>query len=74
MDIRKSNGPKIEPCRTPASTNESLESIKKLLSRRFPEIPICLSLNSKPSRHTLSKAFEISKKLALTSRVDIDQN
>ena len=85
--IRKSNGPKIELWGTPASTDDQLEHwplstirwnllLKKLLSRlrRFPEIPICSSLNSNPSCHTLPKAFEISKKLALISRVDVDHN
>ena len=37
--------------------------------RRFPDISIRSCLNSNPSCHTLSKAFEIFKKLALTSRV-----
>ena len=83
MYIRKSNGPKIEPCGTPVSSDVQLEHwplsttrwnllLKKLLSRlrRFPEIPIRSSLNSNLSCHTLSRAFEISKKLALTSRVE----
>ena len=77
MYIRKNNGLKIESCRTPTSTDYQLEHgplrttswnllIKKLISRfrRFPDIPICSSLNSNPSCHTLTKAFdEISKKL-----------
>ena len=82
MYIRKSNGPKIEPCRTPASTDDQLEHwplsttlwnlfLKKLLSRfrRFLKILIRSSLNSNPSCHNLLKAFKISKKLAPTSRV-----
>ena len=79
MYIRKSNGPKIEPCRTPASTDDQLEHwpsigiyyLKNLIRlRKFPEIPICSSLNSNPSCHPLPKAFKISKKLALTSRAE----
>ena len=79
MYIRNSNGPKIKPCGTPASTNDQLERrplsttrwnllLKKLLNtlRRFPEIPVRSSLDSDPSCHTLSKAFEISQRLALT--------
>ena len=70
MYISKSNGPKIEPCGSPSSTDYQLEHwplstsrwnqwLKILLSRRrrFLEIPIPLSLN------------EISKKLSLASRV-----
>ena len=81
MYIRKSNGPKLEPCRTPESTDDQLEYwpsrtthlkllLKKLLSRlrRFPDILIRSSLNSKLSCHTLSKAVEVSKNLALVSR------
>ena len=81
MYIRKMNGPKIETCGSPASTDDQLEhwplsttccslSPKKLLSRlrRFPEILICSSLNSNPSCHTMPKAFKISKKLALILR------
>ena len=82
MHIRKSNGPKIEPCGTPVSTDDHLEYwplsttcrnllLEKLLSRlrRFPEIPIHSGLSSNPSCYTLSKAFKISKKLALIWRV-----
>ena len=82
MYIGESNGAKIEPCGTPASTDDQLEHWqlrttcwnllpKKLLSRlrRIPNISIRSSLTSKPSCDTLSKAFEIYKKLALTSRV-----
>ena len=83
MYIRKKNGPKIEPCGTPVSTDDhQLEHrplsttrwnllLKKLSRLRiFPEIPICSSLNSNPSCYTLSKALEISKKLAFISRVE----
>ena len=82
MYIIKYNCPKIEPCGTPSSTGDQLEHwsltatrwnllLKKPLTRlrRFPDIPIRSSLNSDPSCYTLSKAFEISEKLALTSRV-----
>ena len=84
MYIRKSNAPKIEPCGTPARTGDQLEHwplsttlwnllFRKLLRRlrRFPDIPICSSLNINPSCHTLSNAFDISKKFALTSRVGL---
>ena len=83
MYIKKSNGPKIKPCRNPASTDDQLKHcwqlsttrwnllLKKLLSRlrRFTEIPIRSSVNSNPSCYTLSKAFEIFKKLVLIPRV-----
>ena len=61
MYIRKSNGPKIVPCGTPASTDDQLGHwplgttrcnllLKKNLSRlkRFPDILIRPSLNSNP--------------------------
>ena len=84
MYIRKSNGPKIEPCGTPASTDDQFEHwplrttlwnqlFRKLLRRfkRFPDILIRSSLNSKPSCHTLSNALDISKKFAPTSRLGL---
>ena len=87
MCIKKSNGPKIETCRTPASTDDQLEHwpfstthsnqvLQTLLSRlrRFPSIPIRSNLNSNPSCHSLSKAFKMSKKLALISRVECWSN
>ena len=74
MYIRKSNGPKIEPCRIPAIVDDQLERLllkttpwnlllKKLLSglRRLSDIPTCSSLNSNPSCHTLSKVSSISR-------------
>ena len=71
MHIRKSSGPKIESFEMPAIIDDQLEHwplstthwnllLKNFLSRlrRFHDIPICSSLNSNPSCHTLSKAFE----------------
>ena len=71
MYIRKSDGPKIEPCGTPASTDDQFEYwplsttlrnllFKKLLRRfrRFPDTPIRSNLNSNPSCHTLSNALD----------------
>ena len=84
MYIRKSNGPNIEPCGTPASNDDQLNNghqvplsetyyLKKLLRRlrRFPDIPICSCLNSNPSCHTLSNVLDISRKFALISMVGI---
>ena len=66
MYIRKNNGPKLEQCGTPVSTDDRLGNwplgaihcnlmLKKLLSRlrRFTYVPIRPSLNSNPSFHTL---------------------
>ena len=77
---KKSKGPSIEPCGTPARTGDQFEdwqlrttlwnlSLRKLWKSvgKLPEIPTVSSLYSNPSCQTLSKAFEISKKLALTS-------
>ena len=82
MYIGKSNGAKIEPCGSRASTDDQLDYWhlritrwnllpKKLLSRlrRIPDISIRSSLTSKPSCDTLSNASEIYKQLALTSNV-----
>ena len=35
---------------------------------KFPETPFCFNLKINPSCQTLSKAYEISKNIALTSR------
>ena len=35
---------------------------------KFPETPFCFNLKINPSCQTLSKTFEISKNIALTSR------
>ena len=72
--IKKNKGPRIEPCGTPAQMSPQLEdwpfrtvlcflSAKKFLrsDSRSPETPHCLSLNMRPSCHTLSKALEMSK-------------
>ena len=78
--MRKSNGPDIEPCGTPARIGAQSESwplrttlwcvsLRKLQNgfRSFPDIPRDSSLYSNPSCHILSNTFEISKKLPLTS-------
>ena len=78
--MRKSNGPKIEPCGTPARIGAQSDSwpfrtnlwclpIRKLRNKftRFPDIPRDWSFYCNPSCYTLSNAFEISTKLPLTS-------
>ena len=80
MYIGKSNGAKIEPCGSRASTDDQLDYWhlrttrwnllpKKLLSRlrRIPDISIRSSSTS--TCDTLSNASEIYKQLALTSNV-----
>ena len=72
--IRKKRGPKTDPCCTPAHIHSQSEvfplrvtlstlSLRKLLINpsRFPLTPFCFNLNNKLSRHTLSKAFDVSK-------------
>ena len=81
MYIIKRNDPNIEPCGTPASTDDQFEHwplkplsetyYSKSFLEEFPDTPICSSLNSNPSCHTLSNALDISRKFALTSRVKL---
>ena len=78
--IKNNNGPKMEPCGTPALTFRhsnvcplrrtlyflSLKTLDKW-SKRLPDIPFCDNLKRRPSCPTLSKALKISKKTLLTS-------
>ena len=72
--MRKTRSSKIDPCGTPSSIHSQSEvlSIKSdslnLITliffnnpSRFPLAPFCFNLNNKPSCHTLSLAFDISK-------------
>ena len=85
--MRKKNGPNIEPCGTPARIGAQSESwplrttlwclsLRKLQNRfrSFPDIPRDSSLYSNTLCDTLSNAFEIPKKLSLTSVMGYDQN
>ena len=78
--IRNNNGPKIDPCWTPAfilaqaetwalSTTLCCLLLKKSIRmfNSLPEMPFCSSLKITPSCQTLSKALHISKKTLLTS-------
>ena len=69
MCTRKRSGPRIEPWGTPAKTglHDDVCPFKTILWN-LPEMPIGLSLYSKPSCQTLSNALDISKKTDLTSR------
>ena len=79
--MRKTNVPNTEPCGTPARIGAqserwplrtnlwclSLRKLRNRFSRRFPNIPRDSSLYKNTLCYTLSSAFEISKKLPLTS-------
>ena len=77
---RKSKGPKIDPCGTPASTGRVSEWWPSSTTRctrwsrydeihvsKFPEISFRFCLNRTPLCHTLSNAFDKSRKTILTS-------
>ena len=77
---RKSKGPKIDPCGTPASTGRVSEwwpsstthctrwwRYDEIHLSKFPEIPLRFSLNRTLLCHTLSNAFDKSRKTILTS-------
>ena len=85
--IKKSKGPKIEPCGTPASTGVHAEigpfstTRWSLLFRKLwvsfsgnSVIPIHSILWMSPSCHILSKAFDIYKKTALTPKEGLQSN
>ena len=74
------NGPKIEPCGTPALILAQEETcplittlcfvLPKKISRilnKSPELKFCSSLKRIPSCQTLSNALEMSKKTLLTT-------
>ena len=81
MFIKKKNsGPSIEPCGTPALRLVHVETcpFKTALCFLFlkkshnkfkssPNMPFCFNLKMIPSCHTLSNAFDISRKTLLTS-------
>ena len=85
MYIRKKRGHQIDPCGTPARIHSQSEvfplrvtlwtlSLRKLLINpsRFPLTPFCFNLNNKPSCHTLSKAFDISKNTPRVSKEELE--
>ena len=78
IQIRNNNGPKVDPCGTPAFTLPQAETwplsttlcfllLKKLkrMFNRSPKMPFCSSLKITPLCLTLSKALDISKKTLL---------
>ena len=79
--IKNRSGPSMEPCGTPALTLAQEEVyplrttlcflfLKKFDNRfkRLPDMPSCFSLKIRPSRHTLSKALDISRNTLRTSK------
>ena len=79
MYIRKSIGPSIEPCGTPASiaAHEEYWLFRTTLCFRWynsftvfnnlPDMPFSLSLWRRPSYQTSSKAFDMSRDTSLVS-------
>ena len=78
MYIRKRSGPRTDPCGTPDwmdsqddsmpfKTTLCLRLLRKsdMSAQSWPSMPLLLSLNNKPSCHTLSNALEMSRKDAL---------
>ena len=80
MHIRNNKGPRTEPCGTPDPILEYCELKLLRTTRCFlllnnrPDIPFCSSLNIKPLCHTLSKALDMSRNTALTSRDSVQSN
>ena len=85
IHIRKKRGPKTDTCGAhvriyfqsevfPLRVNLWTLSLRKLLisSSRFPLISFCFNLNNKPSCHTLSKVFDISKNTTLVFKERIE--
>ena len=78
--IKNSNGPKIDPCRTPAFTFAHDEKwpfkttlcwwfFKKSIKRHsLSFIPFCFNLYINLLCHTLSKALDMSRNTPLTSK------
>ena len=54
----------------PSETTLSYLFAKKpfYIFSKFPDIPLSFNFNNKPSCQTLSKAFDMSRKTALTSQ------
>ena len=78
--MRKNNGPRTEPCGTPAVTDFQAEDWVSRTTRwhllfksdlislkRLPSIPVLLSLQRRPSWQTLSNALDRSRKTPRTS-------
>ena len=83
INIRKTRGPKIDPCGTPPCIPSQSEifpsgvflwtlSLRKPLINpsRFPLTLFCFNLNNRSSYHTLSKAFYLSENTLRVSKKD----
>ena len=77
--MRKNNGPRTEPCGTPAVTDFQAEDWPSrtthwhllfnndlIILKRLPSIPLLLSLKRRPSCQTLSNALNRSRKTPQT--------
>ena len=85
INIRKTNGPEIESCGTPAwytcfpiwclAMSKTLWNLplEKLVINwnKFPLTPVCFNLNNNPSCQTLSNALDISRNTSQVSRVGL---
>ena len=78
--IENNNRPSMEPCGTPALTSDQSKTspfnktlcflfLRKLHKRfsKLPNIPFCFNSKMRPQYQTLSNAFDISRKIPLTS-------
>ena len=78
--IENNNRPSMEPCGTPALTSDQSKTspfnktlcflfLRKLHKRfsKLPNISFCFNSKMRPQYQTLSNAFDISRKIPLTS-------